>query len=1176
MKKKSLVIALAMLPALSVEANASQMSNQLATTARYYPAAIDSYYKYSSIYRNNYSSIYRNNYSSWYQPTYYSGITTRTVTTTVNGVTITKVYTTINGKTTVRVITSTVRTPIITSPVRPVVDTKPVVETPTQPVVDTKPVVETPTQPVVDTKPVVETPTQPVVDTKPVVETPTQPVVDTKPVVETPTQPVVDTKPVVETPTQPVVDTKPVVETPTQPVVDTKPVVETPTQPVVDTKPVVETPTQPVVDTKPIVIKPTPIVNRPVVVAENIPARGIQWNDVTRGYNPEDPNNKQAVNLDGKDVIVGILDSGFKNSTMTNDITNKFGNRGIILETGRTAPSTSTHGVMVAEMVGGSTSNGVAPGATLLLSDITKVSINGTGLLATTAIYNDLWNRGARIYNQSYGIPKPLTYFNNRPNSIYYYANQIDSSLLNWYKDKVNQGGLFIWAAGNTRGDENPTLQAGLPHYVPELEKGWIAVAALATRTNADLGNVEWTNLLPYSQAGVAKNWTISAIGDYVFNLRKRDVVASGSSFASPAVTGTAALVKQKYPWMDGNLIKQSILTTATDIGERGVDDVYGWGLLNVEKAVKGPARFDKRLTKSDNVMVNIPNGSYIFENDIDGDAGLVKDGSGELILSGDSNFTGDTTLNTGAITINGRSYASKVNVGENGTLVANNTTLENKVSNQGTFINQGNSTIQNDYEASASSKFVSSLGSTLNVKGDVDLNNSTLTLTTYKGDKSEYVTEKGLTNRTLTAEGTIKGNFAKVESLGLLRVKAVNANANEITTTVSRANVVDYVNETAPNEKMWENVATALENSFTVLDSKIDSEENSDLINKSFVEDAAILQNSIADINVKDTVLNSLSGQIYASAQALTFENSETVNKDLSNRLVMLGTLDHVGDNAGVWVTGIYGDGTLKETGFGKGKTNTYAGQLGIDRKVADHLIVGAAFNYSKSKIEFDRYGGNSQADGIGTSLYARLGNKHQTPWYLQGRLGFGHVNSDVERSIILSDNKFSTAKINHKDKVFSAYIESGYDFRVNDLLLTPFVGLTHDVVKRGAFSEQNSQFGLTADKTTYEQTSGLVGLRTAFDIDWKGMKTTIQGYVNHHRAFKEQDLSFRASYTGLSEAKFDVKGISLARNKTWAGVGVLTQVNKNIALYTNYDLKLSKNKGHNNVVTAGIRINF
>ncbi|WP_460030173.1 autotransporter outer membrane beta-barrel domain-containing protein [Mannheimia haemolytica] len=271
-----------------------------------------------------------------------------------------------------------------------------------------------------------------------------------------------------------------------------------------------------------------------------------------------------------------------------------------------------------------------------------------------------------------------------------------------------------------------------------------------------------------------------------------------------------------------------------------------------------------------------------------------------------------------------------------------------------------------------------------------------------------------------------------------------------------------------------------------------------------------------------------------------------------------------------------MYGNGTLKEIGFGEGKTNTYAGQIGFDKPVTDHVILGATLNYSKAKVNFDRYGGSSKADGIGASLYARIGNKHKTPWYLQGRAGYGSVDSDVERHIILADNNASTAKINHRDRVFSAYVESGYDFKQGRFALTPFVGFSHDVVRRGAFSEQNSQFGLTADKATYKQTSGLIGLRTSLEVNLAGMKTTFQGYVNHQKAFNREDLSFKASYTGLQDAKFDVKGIGLAKHKTWVGIGALAEVNKNTSLYVNYDLKLAKNSGHNNVVTAGIRINF
>ncbi len=84
------------------------------------------------------------------------------------------------------------------------------------------------------------------------------------------------------------------------------------------------------------------------------------------------------------------------------------------------------------------------------------------------------------------------------------------------------------------------------------------------------------------NKCGIAQNWCIAAVGDYDFNVR--NVSGMGTSFAAPAVTGTAALVQQKYPWMNGDLIRQTILSTATDKGAKGVDAVYGWGLLNIRK----------------------------------------------------------------------------------------------------------------------------------------------------------------------------------------------------------------------------------------------------------------------------------------------------------------------------------------------------------------------------------------------------------------------------------------------------------------------------------------------------------------------------------------------------------------------------------------------------------------
>lgn len=111
-----------------------------------------------------------------------------------------------------------------------------------------------------------------------------------------------------------------------------------------------------------------------------------------------------------------------------------------------------------------------------------------------------------------------------------------------------------------------------------------------------------------------------------------------------------------------------------------------------------------------------------------------------------------------------------------------------------------------------------------------------------------------------ITSDSAIKGNFAAIETSGLLTATAEKTNENEVKATVSR-----------------KNVATALESSFSALDNQIEGNNGStNATNDEFAQQAATLQNSIANINTQSVVLDSLSGQIYASAQALTLKTQK------------------------------------------------------------------------------------------------------------------------------------------------------------------------------------------------------------------------------------------------------------------------------------------------------------
>ncbi len=61
----------------------------------------------------------------------------------------------------------------------------------------------------------------------------------------------------------------------------------------------------------------------------------------------------------------------------------------------------------------------------------------------------------------------------------------------------------------------------------------------------------------------------------------------SSSDIAAAHVTGAAAVVTSAFPGVSSEDVTNRLLAAATDLGEAGVDDVYGHGLLNLEKALR-------------------------------------------------------------------------------------------------------------------------------------------------------------------------------------------------------------------------------------------------------------------------------------------------------------------------------------------------------------------------------------------------------------------------------------------------------------------------------------------------------------------------------------------------------------------------------------------------------------
>ena len=858
-------------------------------------------------------------------------------------------------------------------------------------------------------------------------------------------------------------------------------------------------------------------------------------------YDRHNPQNNSETSYTGYKIKVGIIDSGFNGnyySNLRNEVKN------IIRIDNQRDSKNEIHAYIVTSLIAGK--SGIAKDANIYV-------IDGSDRYATRAVrdsvdlYEALYSKGVRIFNQSFGATE-ATYSNNPHN---FYKSRVEESVENFYKMAVDNGALFIFSAGNNEYKTSGIL-ATLPYWIPDLEKGWINVNGLTSKNSNREGDFSWDNLKPLAGAGAAKNWTITTTADYFIEVDGQKKVYSGTSYSAPRVTATAALINEKYPFMTGDLLRQTILSTATDIGDEGVDDVYGWGLLNIDKALKGPALFDKRLALGDNVYITLDgsNKVYQFDNDISGDAGLVLRGSGTLILNGTSTYMGETNVGDNAyLKVKKIISPNTLSIGKTAMVEVIDSNI-NDIQNNGTFINNGNS-VAKTLAMSTDSQMYSDINANLKVE-NAEVN-GTVIITNNNG---EYLTKNGKNFDIIT--GNVTGNAQIKSENGLMTVN--KSKTRNLSANASRTDTVKYAKTlNADTEQL--NTARQIETAL----------ENIDIDYEAGKTEAGKFGAKLQALNT--ATLDSMSGQIYASAQALTFEQSETINRNLSNRMSMLSESLKNDKTFGFWTAGIYSKGKIEKDGFAKGKTVIKGGQAGFDMKIKQDIILGMAVDYSKGEVKFNRYNGKSKANMTGLSIYSRknLGNG-----YLAGRVGIGLADSKVERDIIVNNHYIEHSKVNHSDKIFAGYLETGYDIKnkSGDFVVTPYVTLGMDRMTRGKFFEENTNFGMNANKKTYNMPYTSVGLKTIKTFG----NTNITGYLGYTHGLNKKNLDFDASYNFAPNAKFEVKGINYSRNKITAGIGVNTRIKENINWYTNYDYKHSTNnlKDNNNIVTTGIRIEF
>lgn len=238
----------------------------------------------------------------------------------------------------------------------------------------------------------------------------------------------------------------------------------------------------------------------------------------------------------------------------------------------------ANHGVHINGITGGAgivnpKGEGVAPEAGF-------INHLFSGIWQETGAFHDLYNM--TITNNSYAaVVKDCNY----AGTYNTYSETIDRLSLQ-YKDV-----LHVFASGN---DGLMTCAPYPTGYATVVGAYQVAKNSLVvTSTDKNYSNATDAGRGPVKDGRLKPE--IAAVGVDVMSTVRVDsyLVSGGTSMACPGVAGGLALLTERYRQLKGNinpqadLLKALVLNTATDLGAPGPDYRFGFGFMNVGRALK-------------------------------------------------------------------------------------------------------------------------------------------------------------------------------------------------------------------------------------------------------------------------------------------------------------------------------------------------------------------------------------------------------------------------------------------------------------------------------------------------------------------------------------------------------------------------------------------------------------
>ncbi len=828
--------------------------------------------------------------------------------------------------------------------------------------------------------------------------------------------------------------------------------------------------------------------------------------------------------------------------------------------------------------------HGVAYDAKLVVAGIGDISgmLDGDG----SKFYPYLINSGARIINNSWGSSIEIT--SRTRDSLISDVEYLGLDAV------LKSGTLLVWATGNSNRPQ-PTIEAGLPYHFPEFTANWVAVNALTL----DGKETSYGN-----ECGVAKYWCISAPGGDVIDNFPTSYIdngvysvnvpgsiddrmnalyhlyypnlfpeaggnyvrLSGTSMAAPHVSGALAVILQAFPYMTMEQIKLTMFTTATDIGAPGVDEVYGWGLLNLGKAIDGPGQFTQ------NWNVDTKGFSSIWNNDISGTGGLEKSGTGTLTLNGHNTYSGDTNILGGSLAING-SILSNTIVASGGTLKGYGA-VANVVLNHGGTLAPGNSpgtlTAYGDVVQNAGSTLEIEIdgAGTANGAGNYDRLVVLGPASTYTAGgtlhpilrgisapaTNTFTPELGQGFRIVTAEGGVTGSYDTLiqPTAGLrsgTRMDLVYGN-QALTLYATPSSYINLADAGVHTNSTRQSIGGILETMRPDPGVRL-----ADSVKKTLFDNLAT--QSASNLS---TAFDQLAGVGYAQLIGMNLENT----RFLANQTMSVAgnqRRDHNEDfnegDARVWGTAIGLVSSWDGDHYGHGMHDTLGGLMGgVQKRIDEQTNAGFSVAYASSSPDMQHGMGSGSMQNLQLMGYAS--RTYDDGFYLQSAAGAGGGQIDAKRYVSVLNNRYQHDIYTTN---FSAAIMAGWsDVTTQNIRYETEIGLAYLRFHHFGFKDKGgdaiNQLNINGDTSHSLMASIGANISLPFETNNINWLAVISGSMHHELA----DVRTEFDAIMLNQ-NYQVKNGAIGRDRLNLGLSLTGQAANHTSITFNLNHQAAEN---------------